>query len=240
MSGLLRRLAHSAVNTPQPTVHTMTSLPYHIPALDLLPVGDASPRLPTGKSVDIATPSPPRAAHMERHTLSRATPETTPVTSVVPRPFSSVKTTAIPQPLIPEVQENNDAEPLIQHTETEPGTLPTESNTSFQSESPFTVVQHPIFSAVHQEHARPETIREERRAVPEPLLPSVAISNVSSQPQATMIDRTEVEDQTEVHVHIGRIEVSAVQEVPPKRVPRNVQQTMSLDEYLARRQRSLS
>ncbi|MDN0075096.1 hypothetical protein QU481_15530 [Crenobacter sp. SG2303] len=43
---------------------------------------------------------------------------------------------------------------------------------------------------------------------------------------------------TEVHVTIGRIEVSAVPATAPeKRAPTERRQPMSLDEYLARRQR---
>lgn len=46
-----------------------------------------------------------------------------------------------------------------------------------------------------------------------------------------------VEETTEVHVNIGRIEVTAVQEAPAQKPgPRHRPQPMSLDEYLARRQ----
>lgn len=44
----------------------------------------------------------------------------------------------------------------------------------------------------------------------------------------------------EVHVHIGRIEVTAVQETPPKRAARSRPPPVSLDEYLAWRQRESS
>jgi hypothetical protein len=41
---------------------------------------------------------------------------------------------------------------------------------------------------------------------------------------------------TEVHVHIGRIEVTAVHEAPtPKAKPSAARKPMSLDDYLARR-----
>ena len=44
------------------------------------------------------------------------------------------------------------------------------------------------------------------------------------------------EETTEVHVNIGRIEVTAVQEAPPPRRPApRTAKAMSLDEYLARR-----
>ena len=45
--------------------------------------------------------------------------------------------------------------------------------------------------------------------------------------------------ETEVHVHIGRIEVTAIQEAPiPKPATPGERQPMSLDDYLARRQRN--
>lgn len=49
------------------------------------------------------------------------------------------------------------------------------------------------------------------------------------------------ESPNEVHVHIGRIEVTAIQESAPKpRAKRNGRAPMSLDEYLAKRQRGSS
>ncbi len=48
--------------------------------------------------------------------------------------------------------------------------------------------------------------------------------------------QTPVEETTEVHVSIGRIEVTAVHESPPpKRAPARSQRALSLEEYLARR-----
>jgi hypothetical protein len=46
-----------------------------------------------------------------------------------------------------------------------------------------------------------------------------------------------VEETTEVHVSIGRIEVTAVHEAPPQRRPApKANQPMSLDDYLAKRE----
>jgi hypothetical protein len=49
--------------------------------------------------------------------------------------------------------------------------------------------------------------------------------------------RAPVEETTEVHVSIGRIEVTAVHEAAPtpKRAPARGQRALSLEEYLARR-----
>ena len=50
--------------------------------------------------------------------------------------------------------------------------------------------------------------------------------------------QSQVEETTEVHVSIGRIEVTAVHEAPPpKRQAPVTAKPMTLDEYLARRQR---
>jgi hypothetical protein len=47
-----------------------------------------------------------------------------------------------------------------------------------------------------------------------------------------------IEETTEVHVSIGRIEVTAVHEAPPpKRQAPTSAKPMSLDEYLARRKK---
>ena len=77
------------------------------------------------------------------------------------------------------------------------------------------------------------------RRVP-PLLPpqqgpgTALLKGASRAQSATW--RTPVEETTEVHVSIGRIEVTAVHEVPqPKRAPARSQRALSLEEYLARR-----
>ncbi len=47
---------------------------------------------------------------------------------------------------------------------------------------------------------------------------------------------TGAEETTEVHVHIGRIEVTALQQTPaPRKPPRSGRAPLSLDDYLARR-----
>ncbi len=71
-----------------------------------------------------------------------------------------------------------------------------------------------------------------------PLLPAVASAPA---PQRAAASRTHaaVESPNEVQVHIGRIEVTAVQSPdPPKRKPGAARQPLSLDDYLADRQRS--
>jgi hypothetical protein len=70
-----------------------------------------------------------------------------------------------------------------------------------------------------------------------PLLPPQRLG--SERPNAgprSFDPRVPREETTEVHVSIGRIEVTAVHETPPPRLPPpRAAKPMSLDEYLARR-----
>ena len=84
-------------------------------------------------------------------------------------------------------------------------------------------------------------------ATPPPLLPLKNTAHPSALNPGAVAQRGEprgaawqsqVEETTEVHVRIGRIEVTAVHEAPPpKRQARATAKPMTLDEYLARRQR---
>lgn len=69
------------------------------------------------------------------------------------------------------------------------------------------------------------------------LLPPRAVA--ASTPSPAAAARPPVEETTEVHVSIGRIEVTAVQEAPPpRREPARPRKPRSLEEYLATRQGS--
>lgn len=96
----------------------------------------------------------------------------------------------------------------------------------------------------HDDEAHPQRLRQSR---PAPLLPPTpardngpALRPAFRPGQATPDARqpaTKVEETTEVHVTIGRIEVTAVQETPAqKTAARRRPAPMSLDEYIARRQ----
>ena len=84
-------------------------------------------------------------------------------------------------------------------------------------------------------------------ATPPPLLPLKNTAHPSALNPGAVAQRGEprgsawqsqVEETTEVHVSIGRIEVTAVHEAPPpKRQAPATAKPMTLDEYLARRQR---
>ena len=79
-----------------------------------------------------------------------------------------------------------------------------------------------------------------------PLLPLQRVARVlpqqalaASTPSPAAAARPPIEETTEVHVSIGRIEVTAVQEAPPpRREPARPRKPKSLEEYLATRQGS--
>lgn len=78
---------------------------------------------------------------------------------------------------------------------------------------------------------------------PTPLLPArhpaAATQPPGPAPSSPRAARESTERLPDVHVHIGRIEVTAVPEAPPKprAKPRTGRAPMSLDEYIARRER---
>lgn len=76
-------------------------------------------------------------------------------------------------------------------------------------------------------------------AAPAPLMPSVASPAPMSSAAVTQMSTAASESANEVHVHIGRIEVTALQnDAAPKPKPRAARQPMSLDDYLARRRQN--
>lgn len=81
----------------------------------------------------------------------------------------------------------------------------------------------------------PSLITVERSAVPAP--PRLA-SQRHNRGGVAVLERGGADREPPIQVNIGRIEVTAVQQAaPPKRAPTPRKPAMSLDEYLARRQR---
>ncbi len=86
--------------------------------------------------------------------------------------------------------------------------------------------------------------------VPEPLLPALEsrpepASGASAElavPEPVPREHAFDQQANEVHVHIGRVEVTAVSEAPPppRKRSESHRQPMSLDDYLAKRQRDRS
>jgi hypothetical protein len=113
------------------------------------------------------------------------------------------------------------------------------------ADSPIGAIPDPIVpAAAHSAEAAPAA--DDEASAPlrriQPLLPAqqglngaALFRGASAAPGAAW--RASVEETTEVHVSIGRIEVTAVQEAAPtpKRAPARGQRALSLEEYLARR-----
>ncbi len=75
-------------------------------------------------------------------------------------------------------------------------------------------------------------------ATPDPLLPSAAVAQLSRPVPTALSPATAADSPNEVHVHIGRIEVTALQSAEPVRPKtKGAQPAMSLEDYLVRRQR---
>jgi hypothetical protein len=75
------------------------------------------------------------------------------------------------------------------------------------------------------------------RVEPPALLPRAATRSAPAE-QFRTSESSDADDGTEVHIHIGRIEVTAVQAPPPRRKSPSMPPPMSLDEYLVKRGRT--
>ena len=257
MNGLLRRLARHAVRPTAPTIHARArrfSLPTperrHVDGADPAAAAAAtaqpatraeraSPAPPTPPTAPTAPTAPTTMTRIARDAppgaaadLSRAEPATA-------RPVSSAHAEVHGTPLMPEPDSDNRAPRAISPTD------------SSADGGPHTSGDHDDAAAVDQPHsigAEPQEAPPRRvvsrtapPSVPDALLPPVATAATSPPSaglHATAPDRRPAGDPpTDVHVHIGRIEVTAVQDAAaPKPTARHGRPPMSLDDYLARRQ----
>lgn len=254
MSGLLRRLARHAVNPTTSTVHAMSGLPY-IPAPNLRTVENAAGRVPVAESAQPAMPAPgspsdpPSTSPMMP--ITQASPAQTaakllsePATVVPTTPSSS--TDIVPAPLMPELSDENRTMPASSQTDTSSAVATADTirvaNRTTTSDNRRTIDTQP-------QHAQPGHVSRHTapRSMPDALLASIAtpVTSPTSTDQQAATGPLEtaiktdlaVEAPTEVHVHIGRIEVTAVRDVTPQKpAAHNERQPMSLDDYLAQRQ----
>jgi len=250
MNGLLRRLAHHAANPSLPVIHAMARLPY-IPAPELLPVMDTG-TLPaaavSARSTRSATDAvePPSAALPTASTssmltrmthIARETPSHTGSpcsTAAITPPADSSDTDPSPPQLMETQQSNNPP----------PGTLQTATPATDRADSgsrltETTTLEQPDSTAPLQQLADCHSTLYP--VMPDALLPPVVSPFTLPSPADPMTPtpamQQATETATEVHVHIGRIEVTALQEsASPKPAARSRRNPMSLDDYLAQRQ----
>lgn len=265
MTGPIRRLARDAVSPTRPTIHAMARLPY-MPQPALLPIGEAgtpsASRAPattmtawpatsaTPNSGALHGPRAPVADGVARSIDTDVSAEPGYVQSVASRPPSSLS----PSSAHPSSRLADPFPAALMPTSPAPGPTPQgaapgatdaddETDASARSK-PSSAFEPAQGRAAPQTQApdQPATHSANPRTLPEALLPLIrqgARSTLSS-PAAASAQRTPpaAESPTEVHVHIGRIEVTAVQpSAAPKPAARGGPQPMSLDEYLARRER---
>jgi hypothetical protein len=246
MNGFLQRLAARA--TGQATqIHSATLSPYAAPAV---PWGEA---VPLHEKVAI-----PRASEPTTPLTPPTSPGRVAATGVVP---------AGSRPGAPNRDGLSDAVPAWQlgaidadHVEPEPlgppdsaPALPPEKRDEVRVPESVAALRAALGmqprGSSEQAQAPAQVSQSEPRPVlavaPEPLLPLAAMAltpsptGMPSAAQPVLQYRLGglIEETTEVHVSIGRIEVTAVHEAPQQRRPApKANQPMSLDEYLARRQ----
>ena len=256
MSGLFRRLARHASGLPQATVHAMARLPFQAPP-ELLPTDEGSaPILPLehGAAQTPAsepTAPPRRAGEFVSDAQSQAPSRQSATEHPAPRRGESPALS--PAPLVATTVRENASEASAEEGKHAPAesTRPAVRNHAHASEAasaasvlarvvPATTLASPLASSVRPGRAEPATVTG-YRAVPEALLPAQAERATARAADAARPATAAAAEPTEVHVHIGRIEVTAVQApAPPKRPSRSGQAPMSLDAYLAKRQRSPS
>lgn len=264
MTGLFRRLARQVVG-PQPTkVHALTKLPFVPPPEPLAPVeaddvGTTHAPLVASTSTagqtteNIHTTAPASTAHTPK--ASPAPAQATPPEPVTHDDSAAVSTAAEaargkgrrPAPAFEHPQAAVQAEPT--------GNARKDDGTAAAPDAAQTpaVNRHRAAEPADVAVSAPVTVNEPDMNIPPPLVNSPgaatqapdATAGEPARPTARDSRESRAEttptpasEPTEVHVHIGRIEVTAVAEAAPTRSrPRTGKAPMSLEQYLARRER---
>lgn len=228
MTGLLHRLAQRATGNAW-TVRSDVRLPFGADGLDR-PQADAAPPL-----MEAAAP--------ETHARARPRP---------PEPASLV-TAAPEQAVPPRVQlpavaaQHGGAQPVDAEAAATRTSVATATQPPGTAAVPATAM--PTMASLHTP-ARPQSTPPPRRAEPTPLLPpqpstaghAASLAQTVRGPAAFALrpaPQAAASQETEVHIHIGRIDVTALHEAPrPKARPREHTQPVSLDAYLATRSKT--
>lgn len=259
MSGPLRRLAAELAGATPQRIRAISRLPY-MPAPELLPVDIENPSAPAGPPpLAPQTLQPPGVAPpIGDNPASRSpVPPTTDRPSDDTRPQVTVGTaddyataSSASSPATSAYRgDTRDSAAAAAHEPTAPGAAAWPQPVM----PPVSPAErgHTIQDQALPLH-RPDTADEESFPPPQPIIAGM----VAPRPPAG-IDPARVEQvrprgyplrrdtppasvDSEVHVHIGRIEVTAVRDHPPspqKSTRGSGRKPMSLDEYLARRQR---
>lgn len=259
MNGFLQRLAARALGQPA-AIHAATASPMSMPAAEPMPAGaEALPTMPHSDDAAPATrqtrpasptASPPVAAVAAQQPL--AAPLPVPQARNEAREHQSdihppAQTPPREQALHEPAPRAPDADLGSRANRPPPVLMPPAASGEAASILSATPPQPTGESAPAATQPVPSNPLMKGERLPEPLLPPT--SPEAPRPRAGQISAAlparpqfpgpAVEETTEVHVSIGRIEITAVHEAPPSRpAPRagKGNKPMSLDEYLARRQ----
>lgn len=242
MSGLFRRLARHASGRLPAAVHAMARLPYQAPPA-LLGAEEAGAPPPLAGPPAVIPPAAGPA-------LATATARpSTPQSAVLPgMPPTPTPPTAMRQ------ERQSPGQTTAPHTH---GTTAPDAGGSIAPMIPAVAAPAREAEAIAtQAETQAAQIRPPPRmqanaetgmdALPTALLPPEPVTAPYAASASTPIANNRpapasASEPAEVHVHIGRIEVTAVQAPdPPRRPARSGQAPMSLDAYLAKRQRSPS
>lgn len=234
MTGLLHRLAARASGTAW-TVRSDARLPFG--ADHLLPEGGAAqdlqdPKAPWEAVRGMEAPMDAAPPHQRARPATPAMSSAGPPLSALPHdPPAALDT----QPRTPGATDATDAT-----------SVPAQSAAITHSAPPAPTVRHSDWDAARENTVQPGPAPH-WGAEPAPLLPPVRVhagppGTVTPQPltalRAMGASQHPSSPDTEVHIHIGRIDVTAVQEKPqPKARARERERTqpVSLDAYLAAR-----
>lgn len=258
MTGLFHRLTRQIVG-PQPTrVHAMARLPF-VPPPELPVAADAGMDT-ANPAAPAPSPTPePATERVQTSVAAARTAESSPAQASPPAiaARAAAAPEATPEPVCAEPRDRHRAtqtRETIGNVETavvapgDGGKLPAARAT----ETPAAIGTCPdathdaVFTAPPTANDPSVTIPPQLVSTPTGALQTHTAAGDETRPPTTR-DRREgrhgnapapAGGPTEVHVHIGRIEVTAIPEAPPTRSkPRAVKAPMSLEEYLARRQR---
>ncbi|MEL7940111.1 hypothetical protein [Pseudomonas delhiensis] len=233
MSGLLRRLAAQAGGQRGAILHAPARLPFQ-PAPErlessesILPAALPAAAVPTlmerpVPSVVAPVPAvPPTQLRVARPEMP-GEPPPTPATRAEEQPPALEATP--PAPLLAEQPLN-----LFIHVPNSPG-VPVQETAAPPTESHPAVSRHEAPTRADATPPSPTTPRLPPLLAP--MAPATAPQPRVAPPQAEPVPR----QPDEVHIHIGRIEVTAIQETAPaRREARKGPPPLSLDDYLARR-----
>ena len=252
MSGFLHRLAAAAIGGTNSALHSVARLPYALPPS---PVhnDDTDRHITT-----LATRG------NKQHPVANSDADLDQETSQNP-PRDRFQANFNAQALENEVMPSSPEELIAQFTTQPDLDIARPSSVKFMLRQPQTSAkktaagessfwdegnktQSPMDNSTAQSNAHDERYPTLNDSVtPQPLLPLKITGHTSALNPGAVTQRgkpggavwqSPVEETTEVHVSIGRIEVTAVHEAPPpKRQAPATAKPMTLDEYLARRQR---